>query len=172
MVQCTTLFSNSHAPSAEEDRNRDVLHEIAGTPVDRVAIAPLVQRAQRNADQRHAGGKPAPARIAAHRPIVQDQHDAGEPEQQSGPLHRRDPLAEPAVGEGRGQDRLQARDQRGQPGGNRMRDRDRGAAEIKSVHQNARDGAVEDADPIRPWGRTIATMTAIRTTTSAIRIAR
>jgi len=36
------------------------------------------------------------------------------------------------------------------PAGNRMRDRNRGAAEIKTVHQDAGDGAVRDADAIRP----------------------
>ncbi len=53
-----------------------------------------------------------------------------------------------------------------------MRDRDRGAAEIEAVHQNAGDGAVEDADPIRPAGPRDRDDAAIKTTTSAIRIAR
>ena len=71
----------------------------------------------------------------------------------SSPAHckRRDAFAEPAVRQGRGQDRLQARNQRREPGGDRMRDRDRGSAEVKSVHQNSRDNAVGDARPIRPW---------------------
>ena len=73
------------------------------------------------------------------------------PSSKPGPLQRRDALAEPAVGDRRGQDRLQARDQRRQPGRNRMRDRNRRAAEIESVHQNAGDGAVGDADTIRPF---------------------
>ncbi len=32
-----------------------------------------------------------------------------------------------------------------------MRDRDRGAAEIKPVHQKTRNHAVGDADPVRPF---------------------
>ena len=71
---------------AEEDRDRDVLHEIAGAPIDVVAVAPLVERAEGDADQRDAGREPAPARLAAHRPVMQDQHDAAEPEQQARPI--------------------------------------------------------------------------------------
>ena len=32
-----------------------------------------------------------------------------------------------------------------------MRDRDRGPAQIKSMHQNARDNTVANARPIWPW---------------------
>ena len=82
---------------AEENRDRDVLHEIAGTPVDLTAVTALVERAQRDADQRYRRGEPSPTGLSAHRPIMQDQHDAGEPEQQSAPLQRRDAFAEPAA---------------------------------------------------------------------------
>jgi len=75
---------------------------------------------------------------------------AGEPEQQPGPLHRSDAFTEPVIGDGRGQNRLQAENQGGQTCGNRMRNRDRSAAEIEPVHQNTRHRAMGDADAIGP----------------------
>jgi hypothetical protein len=65
-------------------------------------------------------------------------------------LQRRDALAEPAVGDGRGQDRLQTGDQRREAGGNRQRDRNRRAAEIEAVHENAGDDAVADLAAVWP----------------------
>ena len=63
--------------------------------------------------------------------------------------------------------------QRREPGRNRMRDRDRRAAEIEAVHQNARRRCC-GAMPIRSghFGRATATMIAISPTTQAMRIAR
>ncbi len=136
---------------AEEDRDRDVLHQIAGAPIDLVAVAALVERAQGDANQRDRGREPAPARLAAHRPVVQDQQNAAEAERKAGPLQRRDALAEPAVGNRRGHDRLQARDQRREPGRNRMRDRDRSAAKIEPVHEDAGNRAVKHAGAVRPF---------------------
>jgi hypothetical protein len=96
----------------KEHGHRDILHEVAAAPVDAAAIAPLIERAERDADQRYRRRNPAPAGLPAHRPVVQDQRNAGKPDQQPAPLHRGHALAEPAVRDGGCQDRLQARDQR------------------------------------------------------------
>ncbi|KAH2775699.1 hypothetical protein KXW38_001308, partial [Aspergillus fumigatus] len=143
-----------HRPVLEQERadreergHRGVLHEIAAAPVDRAAIAALIERAERDADQRDHRGEPAQARLPRHRTVVQDHQHPAEVEHQAAPLQRRHLFAEPAVGDGRGQDRLQARNQRGEAGRNRMRDRDRGAAEIEAVNENAGNGAVGKADP-------------------------
>ena len=156
----------------KEHGHRDILHEVAAAPVDTAAIAPLVERAERDADQRYRRRKPAPAGLPAHRPVVQDQRNAGKPDQQPAPLHRGHAFAQPAVRDGRRQDRLQARDQRRKASRNRQRDRDRRAAEVNAVHQNAGDGAVPDLDAVRPCGPGDGAMTAIRPTTIAMRIAR
>ena len=116
-----------------------------------VAIAALVQRAERDADQRDHRGEPAKPGFASHGAVVQDHHDAAEAEHEAAPLHRRHPFAEPAVGDGRGQDRLQAGNECGQPCRNRMRDRDRGAAKIEAMDKYAGDRAVREARAIRPF---------------------
>ena len=134
----------------KEHRHRDILHEVAAAPVDAAAIAPLVERAERDADQRYRRRNPAPAGLPAHRPVVQDQRNACKPDQQPAPLHRGHALTQPAVRNGGRQDRLQAWNQRREAGGNRQRDRDRRAAEVNPVYQNAGDDAVPDLDTVRP----------------------
>ncbi len=47
------------------------------------------------------------------------------------------------------ENRLKTGDHRGQPGRHRQMNRNRDAAEIKPVHQCARDNAVNDAHPVR-----------------------
>ena len=134
----------------EEHGDRDVLHEIAAAPVDVSAEAALVQRAKRDAEQRDGGCSPAPSRLPAHRPVMKDQGHADEPEQKPAPLQRCHALAKPAISDGRGQQRLQARHQRRETSGDRQGDRDRRAAEIEAVHQNAGDDTVADSAAIRP----------------------
>ena len=73
-------------------------------------------------------------------------------------MQRRDALAETAVRERRGQDRLQAGDQRRQARRDRMRNRNRGTAEIEAVHEDARDDAVGGFDAVRAIGRAKATI--------------
>ena len=131
------------------------------------AKAPLIERAERDADQRHGGGEPAPAGLPAHRPIMQDQHHAGEPEQQPAPLQRRDALAEPAVGDA---------SRSGSAAGPESAPRARPESNARSRSRCRRDRirAPEcrrrrcGAMPIRSGhrGRAIATMIAISTTTA------
>jgi hypothetical protein len=82
--------------------------------------------------------------------VVQDEQHAGEPERETEPLHARDALAHEAVGDGRGQNRLQPGDQRGDAGRHALRNRDEHAAEIDAVHQQADHDRVPDLRPPRP----------------------
>ena len=75
---------------------------------------------------------------------------ADQAEHQAEPLQARDLLAHEAVGDGRGEDRLQARDQRRDAGRHALADGGEHAAEIKPVHQRTRHQAVADLRPVRP----------------------
>src|ERR1700722_17106086 len=149
-VQCTTLLSNCHAAAA----NKTVTAMYCTRLPERQSIRPQKRRwysvpsVMLTSDT--ALASQPPARLPAHRAIVQNQHHAHKPEQQPAPLQRRHALAEPAVRQRRGQDRLQTRNQRREPGRYRMRDRDCGAAEIKSMHQQPCDDAVSNPGAIRP----------------------
>jgi hypothetical protein len=102
----------------KKDPRAGVLDEIAGTPVDVAAIALLVQRAERNADQRQEACNPAKDGARQHDvAVVQDKQDPDQPQRKSYPLQPRDFLAHEAVGECRGHDRLESQDERGDSGG-------------------------------------------------------
>jgi hypothetical protein len=93
---------------------------------------------------RQNGEQPSQRRRLAGRDLlVHDQVNAGDTEQQAEPLPRQHPLAEPAIGQRRGQHRLQADHQRDQAGRQPVLDRSEHAAEIETVHQGAGHGAVE-----------------------------
>ena len=104
----------------------------------------LVERADRHADQRHHRGDPADRRGLATGLALDDERNAGDAEQQPCPLPRDHAFAEPAVGECRGEDRLQADHQRHQTGGQVVVQRDEHTAEIEPVHEDPGDRAVHD----------------------------
>src|SRR6185436_17105808 len=83
----------------EQDAGTEILNEIARAPVDAAAIAFLIKRAERDADQREKAGAPAKRR-ARHNdvPVVQHQDDAEKPEREAEPLKAGHRLAHKAIG--------------------------------------------------------------------------
>src|SRR5262249_48140306 len=96
--------------SAEGKQNSraDVLDEITGAPVETAAIAFLVKRSQRNADQRQEACNPAKGGARQYDvAVVQNKQNPPYPEREPYPLQPRNFLAHEAVGDYRSHDRLQ-----------------------------------------------------------------
>ncbi len=110
----------------------------------------MIKRPCGDADQRYDRRDPAPPGLPGYVPIVENERDAREPQQQAGPLQRRHPLTQKAAGECRCQDRLQAWNERGQAGGYRLADGERDTSEIEAVNQQSRDNAVQKLRAFRP----------------------
>jgi len=127
------------------------LHGVPGAPVDAAAEPLLVERAERDADQRDHARRPAERRAGGHdRTVVQNQQDAEKTQRQTHPLPAGHRLAHEAVGDGRGQDRLQSGQQRRYAGRHALADRDEDAAQIEEVHHCADRKAVSRLVQIRP----------------------
>jgi hypothetical protein len=89
------------------------LDEISGAPIDTTAVMLLIKRAERNADKRQKACHPAKRGTCQYdAAVVQYQQDTDKPENKASPLKRRYPLAQKAIGNGRGEDGLKAQDQR------------------------------------------------------------
>ena len=138
----------------EKKSGRRVLEAQGRTPIDAAAEALLIKRADGDAEKRRHDRRPGQRRGRAGGILPHHQIDAEEAEQQAKPLPRQHAFAEPAVGKGRGQHRLQADDQRGEPGGKAVFDGDKNTAEIEAVHHEAGHHAVHHAGAARPfWPR-------------------
>src|SRR5580704_4518055 len=125
----------------KDDSGRGVLHAQGRTPVDAAAEALLVERADRDAAKPNGGEDPGNRPdVAGRRLLVDDQEDAGKSERQAKPLSRQNALAEPAIGKRRGQDRLQAYDQRDQTRRDAVLDGGENAAEVTAVDQRTGHG--------------------------------
>ncbi len=134
----------------EQAGGADILHRVAGAPVDAAAIALLIQRTEGNTEQRDEARRPAQRRARSHDAVIVQHHQhADETERQTQPLQRRHALAQEAAGDGRGQDRLQPRDQRRYTGWHALADGDEHAAEIGAVHERTGDQTMADSGRAR-----------------------
>ena len=100
---------------------------------------------------------------------MKNEINADEAEREAKPLPRQHALAEPAVGDGRGQDRLKADDQRDEARGQPVGDSDEHAREIHAMNHEAGDGRVNRADKFGHFGRVSTMMSASSATTAPMR---
>ena len=147
-----------HNPGLERERAGDehhrrgrILDQQCRPPVNAAAEALLIDRADRDAEKRDRNGGPGKrARLSSRGLVAQHQINAGKPKRQPRPLAHADALAEEAMGDGRGQERLQADDQRRKPGRQAVANRHEHAAEIEAVHHEPGGDAVAEAERARP----------------------
>src|SRR5262245_39860312 len=110
----------------------------------------LIERPERDADQREKVREPAERRARHHDvAVVQHQDDSDEPERDAEPLSASDRLAHEAVGNRRREDGLQPHYQRRYPRRHALADRHKHAAKTEAMHHRARCEAVADFGPGR-----------------------
>src|ERR1700730_14381080 len=97
-----------HRTKRKKDSCRRVLNEHARTPINTSAAALLINRAERDAEQSYYRRYPRERRSPTCRRLVfNDEIHASNTEEKATPLLCDDPLAEQAIGDGRGEQGLQ-----------------------------------------------------------------
>jgi hypothetical protein len=135
----------------EREPGGDELDHRAGAQVERATVALLVKRAGGDRHEREHRHREAEAPEPADRQALRDdQRHAAEAEREPDPLARGHALAEERCRGERGEDRLQADDQRREPGRHAGVDRGEDPAQVAAVQQHAGD---RDVDHLRAGRR-------------------
>src|ERR1700731_872639 len=96
-----------HCTKGKKDSCRRVLNEHARTPINTTAEALLINRTKRDAQQSYQCRYPRERRSpTCCRPVLNHEIHASNTEKQTAPPSCDDPLAEQAIRDGRGEQRL------------------------------------------------------------------